>query len=88
MPTNIIYQLCGSGCGLPQKFHLKNAFKRKFGKQGIEVKYCVLSSFSYACIDSLAIQSDFSKCRLSVYIAIIILAITYIRFVAAFQSAS
>ena len=31
-------QLCGSsgGCSLPLKFHPKNAFKRKYGKQGIE----------------------------------------------------
>ena len=40
------------------------------------MKYCVPSSFSYTCIDSF-IHSDFSKCRLLVYIAIIILAICY-----------
>ena len=37
------------------------------------------SSFSYACIDSLAMQSDLGKCRRSVDIAIILLAICYIN---------
>ena len=54
--------------------------KRNLANKELKIQYCVPSSFSYACIDSIGIQSHLSKYRLSVDIAIIILAIMLYKF--------
>ena len=55
--------LFGSSCGRPQKFNFKKSHspKEKNVWQSKELKGCVPSSFSYACIDGLAIQFDLAS---------------------------
>ena len=82
MHTTLFTNCCGhlSNCVDIVVYH-RNSTTRMLLRESLankELEGKRLISFSYACIDRLAIQSKFSKCRLSdIHI---ILAICYINF--------